>query len=92
MPKFSGPALAKDDSQEKDKKRWQKIMELPEDSGFYDLSTGNFYRRGMFKPIHRNDFENIVDEFNIIGTHEMVYVPFLRLIGDKKKCSLTGGA
>jgi hypothetical protein len=69
-------------------KRWEKIMSLPENTPFYDISTGKAYRRGMFRPVHRNDFENIVEEFQILGTEERVFVPFLRLVGDTKYCSL----
>lgn len=72
-----------------EKKRWQKILDLAESARLYDLSTGQVYTRGQFKPLHRNEFENLVDEFAIIGTDERVFVAFLRVIGDKKRCSLT---
>lgn len=71
--------------------RWEKILAMPEETELHDISTGARYRRGMFKPIHRNEFENKVDYFQIIGTAEQVYVPFLRLVSDHKYCSLVEG-
>lgn len=70
--------------------RWENIMSLPDDTPFYDLSTGKNYRKGMFRPLHKDGFESVVDVFQVIGTDETVYVPFLRRLGDGKKCSIGG--
>jgi hypothetical protein len=70
--------------------RWENIMSLPEDTPFHDMSTGKKYKRAMFKPLYKDGFERIVDFFQIIGTDEEVYVPFLRRLGDFKSCSIGG--
>lgn len=69
--------------------RWQKIMALPENTQFWDLSTKKQYTRGMFVPVYKNEASQIVDTFKIKGTDERVHVPFLRLMGDYRRCSLT---
>jgi len=75
-------------SESKEKERWQKIMDMPEHTAFYDRSTGITYKRGMFKPLFCDHAQHKVDNFGILGTSEQVYVPFLRLLGDFSKCSL----
>jgi hypothetical protein len=70
--------------------RWEKIMCLPADTALHDLSTGMRYRRGMFRPVYRKEFDQMVDTFQVIGTTETVHVPFLRLVGDGTRCSLMG--
>ena len=54
----------------------------------YDRSTGVQYNTGFFEPIYQDTDETKVDSFRIKGSAEYVHVAFLRLIGDKAKCSL----
>lgn len=71
-------------------KRWEKIMALPENTVFRDLSTGKTYRRGMFKPLFVDGYNTVVNEFQIVGTQERVYVPFLRTINDGMNSKVGG--
>ena len=72
-------------------KRWERILALPESQEVYDMVTGQKYRVGQFVPLHNDAFQGRVEYFKIKGTSEQVYVPHLRLIGDKVRCSLMGG-
>lgn len=70
------------------KKRWQKIMDAPDYARFQDISTGQIYTRGQFKPIPRHESPDDVYEFALVGTKETVFVDFLRLSSDTQRCSL----
>lgn len=76
---------------DKKKPRWQKILELPNDTMMYDLSNGKRYRTGQFVPLFHDSYQTCVYEFRIMGTEEHVGINFLRLLGDKFRCSIMQG-
>lgn len=72
-----------------EKKRWEKILALSDNTPLWDVSTGKVYKRGMFEPVHKDGFENVVDYFKLKGSDEQVYVAFIRLYpDDRRSCSL----
>lgn len=70
------------------KKRWQKIVDLPEHAVLHDLSTGEKYKRGELRPLFKDGYHTVVNYFQHIHTGQTIYAPFLRLITDTFTCSL----
>lgn len=79
--------------------RWKRILQLPERTPLWDMSTGQRYFAGDFRPLFSDQYHSKCETFAVVRQAsavlkdelETVYVPFLRLMPDKAKCSLVGG-